>query len=77
MMTQKLLAWFRQPTTVGGLSGLAGVLAAIAMDQITWQRAIPFLAGSVVSILLPDNAGNARVSAEKLAQQVAGEISHT
>jgi putative flippase GtrA len=60
-------AWLKQPTTILGLSGLLTTLSAVLDHQITIANAVPFIVGSAVSMLLPDNS-TVKNDAESLAQ---------
>lgn len=51
------MTYLRQPSTVLGLSALIGTLTALLTGQISWQAAIPAIAGALAAIALPDNAG--------------------
>jgi len=55
MNTAKIAALMRQPSTVVGISTLVGTLTAVLTAQLTWQNAVPAIAGSVAAIALPDN----------------------
>ncbi len=55
MNTAKIAALMRQPSTVVGVSTLVGTLTAVLTAQLTWQNAVPAIAGSVAAIALPDN----------------------
>lgn len=57
MNKAKIAAFLRQPSTVLGLSTLAGLGTAFATGQLTWQGAVPAVAGALAAIALPDNAG--------------------
>jgi hypothetical protein len=71
---EALRAWARQPTTVAGISALIGTISGVFLQQITWQQAVPLVAGSLVSIVLPDNSGAAK-QVEALASTVVAELS--
>jgi hypothetical protein len=66
-------AWLQQPTSVAGISGVVGTLLAILLHQVTWAQAVPLLTGSLISILLPDNAA-AKTSAEGLSQDILAKL---
>ena len=68
-----IIAWVQQPSTVAGLSAAVGTISALATGQITWPQAMPLLAGSIVSILLPDNNA-AKADAEALANALAARL---
>lgn len=55
MILSKYAAFMRQPSTVLGVSALIGTVTALLTDQITWQGALPALAGALAAVLLPDN----------------------
>jgi len=58
MIRMKLvIAWLQQPTSVAGISALMGTLIALGLREMNWMQALPLLAGSIMSIALPDNAG--------------------
>jgi hypothetical protein len=68
-MLAKLLVWLKQPTSVVGLSGIFGTVAAVLSGSMTWQAAVPLFAGAITAIILPDN------SAEKTdVQAVAAAV---
>jgi hypothetical protein len=54
---KSVIAWLQQPTTVAGLSALFGTLAALGLHEMSWTQALPLIAGSMMSIALPDNSG--------------------
>ena len=56
-VTSSLVTYLRQPSTVLGFSALVGTLTALLTAQISWQAAIPAIAGALAAIVLPDNAG--------------------
>lgn len=66
-------AWMQQPTSVAGISGVVGTLFAILLHQVSWPQAVPLLTGSLISILLPDNAA-AKKSAEGLSQDIIAKL---
>jgi uncharacterized membrane protein YfcA len=70
---QTMLAWLRQPTSVAGISALFGTLLALANQQLDWAQALPLIAGALISIALPDNAG-AKADVASLARTIATEI---
>ena len=55
MNTTKVAAFMRQPSTVLGVSTLVGTLTAVLTAQLTWQNAVPAIAGALAAIVLPDN----------------------
>lgn len=61
MTLKTLVAAMRQPSTVLGVSTLIGTLTALLTDQITWEGALPAIAGGIAAIALPDN-GTAQVA---------------
>ncbi len=65
--------WFQQPSSVAGVSGVIGTLFAILLHQVSWTQAIPLLTGSLISILLPDNAA-AKTNAEGLSQDIVTKL---
>jgi hypothetical protein len=65
-IASSLLAWSRQPTTVAGLSTLAGVGIGVVSGATSWQTAIPLAVAGIVAVVLPDNAG-AKTTAQTLA----------
>lgn len=79
----KVAAFLRQPTTVLGLSALAGTASALLTGAMTWQGAIPAVAGAIAAIALPDNTGaqtavrGAAAAAVEAAEQLAGPHSGT
>ena len=68
-----LLDWAQQPTTVAGISTIAGTLVSVMIGQIGWPAAIPLLVGGGVGILLPDNT-RARDAAVVIAQAGVAKI---
>ena len=69
---QTILAWLRQPTSVAGISALLGTLLALVNQQLVWAQALPLIAGALISIALPDNAG-AKANVASLAGAIATE----
>ena len=65
----KILARLREPTTVTGLSALVGTAAGAMSGAMSWQAAVPLLAGGVVAIVLPDNT-----SAQAAIQHVTADM---
>ena len=61
-----LRVWVRQPTTVAGISTVAGTGMGILSGTVTWQAAVPIVLGGIVAMVLPDNSG-ARNSVERTA----------
>lgn len=57
MVIKRATAFARQPSTVLGLSTLVGALTAVLTGEITWQGAVPAIAGALAAIMLPDNSG--------------------
>ena len=55
MKVNKVAAFMRQPSTVLGFSALIGTLTAVLTGQLTWQNAVPAIAGACAAIALPDN----------------------
>ncbi len=55
MNVTKVAAFMRQPSTVLGFSALIGTATAILTGQLTWQNAVPAIAGAFAAIALPDN----------------------
>jgi len=70
---EKLRAWWRQPTTVAGISALVGTTVALVLKQMSLAAAMPLLTGAIVSIVLPDNAG-ATKQAEDITKTLVAEI---
>jgi hypothetical protein len=70
---RNVYAWTQQPTSVAGLAAIFGALSAVLSHQISWAQAGPVVAGALVSIALPDNAG-AKASAEALAGGIVATI---
>jgi hypothetical protein len=68
-----LLAWFKQPTSVAGIATFFGTFSAILLHQATWAQAAPLLAGAVVAIALPDNAG-AKNDVQALTQALVNKL---
>lgn len=56
-VARSLVTSLRQPSTVLGLSALIGALTAMITGQISWQGAVPAIAGALAAIALPDNVG--------------------
>lgn len=67
----RLLALFRQPSSIGGFGALFGTLTALASGQLRPAQAIPLAAGALVSILLPDNTAAKRETEATLADLIA------
>ena len=67
------VAFLRQPSTVLGCSALVGTLAALATGQLTWQGAVPALAGALAAIALPDNSGAQAAIKDAAAAAIAAE----
>jgi len=57
MSTKDITTFMRQPSTVLGLSALIGTLTAFLTGEITWQGAVPAIAGAIAAVVLPDNSG--------------------
>ena len=57
MNTKSIAIFIRQPSTVLGLSALVGTLTAFLTGEITWQGAVPAIAGAIAAVVLPDNSG--------------------
>jgi hypothetical protein len=58
----KLIAWIRQPTTITGLSALAGTAMGVATGSVKWPVALPLSVGSLVAMVLPDNSAAVQAS---------------
>jgi hypothetical protein len=71
---KKVYLWIQQPTSVAGFAAAFGTLSAVFSHQISWAQAGPLLAGAIMSIALPDNAG-AKASAEAMAGGIVATIS--
>ena len=65
----KIVAFFRQPTTVAGLATVCGTLEAVLTGHLTWSASVPLFVGAAVSILLPDNSA-AKADAEAATRAV-------
>ncbi|HTV45757.1 MAG TPA: hypothetical protein VMF05_10605 [Stellaceae bacterium] len=65
-----ILAFFKAPLNQAALAGMVGTAAAVLGGQITWQAALPVIAGAVVAIIIPDNS----VAKEDVAQLVADAV---
>lgn len=65
----RVLAWLRQPTTVGGIAGIAGILTAVSQGQMDWGQALPLLVTAVILIVVPEAAGDVKID-----QLVGGAI---
>jgi hypothetical protein len=75
----KVVSWVQQPTTIAGISTIAGTVSAALMHQINWFQAAPLLAGAAVAIALPDNTA-AKSAAVQLVQDLetgAGTVTTT
>jgi phage tail protein X len=68
-----LSLWIRQPTTVAGIAALCGTVSAVLLKQMSLAEAVPLLAGSLVSMVLPDNTA-AKQHAEVVAQDIVTGI---
>lgn len=63
---QKLAAWFRQPTTIAGVSTVFGTLVAILTKQMSFPAGAPVIVGGLMAMALPDNT-KAAAQAQQLA----------
>lgn len=70
-----VLRWLQQPTSVAGMATIFGTFSAVLMHQVTAAQAVPLLVGSLISLVLPDNAG-AKASASALASSIVSEVSN-
>ena len=61
-----VLKLLQQPSGVIGVSVVLGTLVSASTHQITWQQAIPVLAGAMLAIVVPDNT-TANADGRKLA----------
>jgi hypothetical protein len=52
----KVAKFFKQPLNQAALAGMVGTAAAVLSGQMTWQAALPVVAGVVVALIVPDNA---------------------
>jgi hypothetical protein len=69
----KILLWLQQPTSVAGISAIAGTISAVSLHQLTLAGAVPLIAAALVSIVLPDNTG-AKAAAESLTRDLTTKI---
>jgi hypothetical protein len=69
MNRQAILIWLQQPSSVAGISAMAGAVSGILAGQLTWAQAVPVLIGGAVAIALPDNTV-AKTGATALAADV-------
>jgi len=67
-MFTSLSSWFKQPTTVAGISGLVGTLAGLATGGVSLSSAAPLAVSALVAMVLPDNT-----AAAKAAQATAAD----
>ena len=73
MNATKAVAFLRQPSTVLGVSALVGATTALATGQLSWQGAVPAIAGALAAIVLPDNAGAQTAIKDAAVAVVAAE----
>jgi hypothetical protein len=73
MSNTKITEFLRQPSTVLGFSALIGTFTASLTGQLTWQSAVPAIAGALAAILLPDNGGAQVAIKEAAAAAVVAE----
>jgi len=50
-----ILAWLKQPTTVGGIAALSGVLTGVLSGAMSLPVAASTAVGALVAMALPDN----------------------
>ncbi len=48
------VAWLRQPTSIAGISAMAGTLTAVAAGDMTWPVAAPLLVGGLIALAVPE-----------------------
>lgn len=51
----KLLAYFKAPLNQAALATCAGAGLAVLQGSMTWQHAVPLVAGALVALVIPDN----------------------
>jgi hypothetical protein len=51
-----ILRFFKAPLNQAALAGMVGTAAAVLGGQMTWQAAVPVVAGAVVALIVPDNS---------------------
>lgn len=73
MVINKAASFVRQPSTVLGLSALIGTFTAFLTGQLTWQGAVPAIAGALAAVLLPDNSSAQAAVKEATAAIVLAE----
>ena len=56
-----LTAWARQPTTIGGVAGIVGILTAVSQGQLDWGQATPLLVTAAILILVPEARGTLKI----------------
>jgi hypothetical protein len=64
--TSSVINWLREPTTAGGLIGIAGAVPALFSHTIPHAITYPVLSGCIMALLLPGNS-RARSDAARLA----------
>ncbi len=63
--------WLKQPTTVAGIAGLAGVVTGVLSGAMSWPAAAAAAVGATVAMILPDNStaiAESQTAAKDLAQ---------
>lgn len=56
-----LAAWARQPTTIGGVAGIVGILTAVSQGQLDWGQATPLLVTAAILIVVPEARGTLKI----------------
>jgi hypothetical protein len=51
-----LKTWFGQVTTGHGATAIGSALLGVATGTLSWQTAIPLLAGGIILLLWPENS---------------------
>lgn len=52
---KELMAFWKAPLNQAALATCAGTGLAVLQGAVTWQHAVPLLAGAIVTLIIPDN----------------------
>ncbi len=66
-----LVAWLRQPTTIGGVAALVGDAVIAATCVASWRVELPLALGSIVAMALPDNTAASTLAIRTLRDVLA------
>lgn len=67
---KKIMGFFKEPLNQAALAGMLGTGVAVMQGQMTWQAAVPVVAGAIVAMVIPDNS----VAKEDVEQLIADAI---